>query len=92
MQYVLGTDADTALRAGTMTPARAVHIITEIGKAFDYAHRRGVIHRDVKPANFLLSTEDDGEGEQRAARRFRDRPRLHSHRTRTRRCWRRSSR
>ncbi len=55
MQFVDGTDADDALRAGTMTPQRAVHIITEVAKALDFAHAHNVVHRDIKPANFLLS-------------------------------------
>ncbi|AQT82213.1 hypothetical protein B1R94_27630 [Mycolicibacterium litorale] len=55
MQLVEGTDAEEALRAGTMSAHRAVHIIAEIAQGLDYAHGRGVIHRDVKPANFLLS-------------------------------------
>ena len=55
MQFVDGTDADAALRAGTMTPARAVHIVTQVAKALDFAHAHTVVHRDIKPANFLLS-------------------------------------
>jgi eukaryotic-like serine/threonine-protein kinase len=55
MQFVDGTDADAALRAGTMTPARAVHIIGEVARAIDYANDRNIVHRDIKPANFLLS-------------------------------------
>src|SRR5581483_3019241 len=55
MQFVDCTDADEALRAGAMTPARAVHVVSEVAKALDYAHERHVVHRDVKPGNFLLS-------------------------------------
>lgn len=63
MQYIAGTDADRELRSGAMTAHRAVHIITEVAAALDYAHRRGVLHRDVKPGNFLLATESDRDTE-----------------------------
>ncbi|MEC3915082.1 serine/threonine-protein kinase [Nocardia sp. CDC160] len=69
MQYVPGTDAAVELKRypDGMEPLRALRIITEVGKALDYAHRRGLLHRDVKPANFLLSRgeEDRGDDEER---------------------------
>ncbi|ORA71509.1 hypothetical protein BST26_08240 [Mycolicibacterium insubricum] len=62
MQFVDGTDAEKALSAGTMTPRRAVHVIGEVARALDYAHHRNVVHRDVKPANFLIAN-DGGDTE-----------------------------
>jgi serine/threonine protein kinase len=61
MQHVAGVDASVAARAGdgSMTPHRVVHIITEVGAGLDFAHRAGLLHRDVKPANILLAPSDD---------------------------------
>ncbi|WP_048834172.1 protein kinase domain-containing protein [Nocardia cyriacigeorgica] len=54
MQYVPGTTAAELVRDGPVGPGRALHIVSEIGRALDYAHHCGVLHRDVKPANILL--------------------------------------
>ncbi|WP_328392476.1 protein kinase domain-containing protein [Nocardia sp. NBC_00416] len=57
MQYVRGTDAATWV-ARAHPPATAVRLLGETAAALDYAHGRGVLHRDVKPANILIADAD----------------------------------
>ncbi|MFD4460499.1 protein kinase [Nocardia sp. NPDC058480] len=62
MQYVDGIDAAT-VDPMALPPERAVQIIEGVADALDYAHGRGVLHRDVKPANILLARSTGGQGE-----------------------------
>lgn len=57
MDYVEGTDAARLLRErfpSGMPKADVVEIVSAVADALDYAHSRGLLHRDVKPANILL--------------------------------------
>ncbi|OBI29628.1 histidine kinase [Mycobacterium sp. E1386] len=54
MEYVEGTAANDLDRAN-LTGTRIVRIITDVAAALDYAHSRRVLHRDIKPGNFLVS-------------------------------------
>jgi eukaryotic-like serine/threonine-protein kinase len=62
MDYIAGTSAARLLaEEGPLAVPRAVRLICQALDALDFAHQHGFVHRDVKPANLLIATEDGRE-------------------------------
>ncbi|MEQ0619279.1 protein kinase [Mycobacterium tuberculosis] len=56
MEYVDGvTLRDIVHTEGPMTPKRAIEVIADACQALNFSHQNGIIHRDVKPANIMIS-------------------------------------
>jgi len=61
-RYVQGTDLDRMIAAeGRLVPRKAVQILAQLTAALDAAHARGLVHRDVKPANVLIAGESGAD-------------------------------
>jgi serine/threonine-protein kinase len=60
MEYVAGRTLREILRDGRkILPERALEITSQVLEALDYSHRAGIIHRDIKPGNVMLTPAGD---------------------------------
>ncbi len=58
MELIDGTSLAEMLRGGrTLTASRSAQLIAQVAAALGYAHRSGVVHRDVKPGNILITSD-----------------------------------
>ena len=57
MSVLPGGELKSKIPDGPMPPSDALHITEQIADALDYAHRKGFVHRDVKPENILFSED-----------------------------------
>jgi serine/threonine protein kinase len=58
-RWVDGTELGTLIRRdGQLEPSRAARIAAQIASALEIAHEKGLIHRDVKPSNVIVTSED----------------------------------
>ncbi|MEJ7638570.1 MAG: serine/threonine-protein kinase [Singulisphaera sp.] len=55
-KYIEGGDLGRILKGRRLDPREAAGVVEAVAEALQYAHARGLVHRDVKPANILLDT------------------------------------
>jgi serine/threonine-protein kinase len=59
MEFVDGRTIGAILEEGVrFKPERVIGLVSQVAEALDYAHSRGVVHRDVKPTNLMVSADD----------------------------------
>ena len=72
MEYLPGGDLKQRIqKQGALGEGEALGILRQVAEALDYAHARGVLHRDVKPSNILFDQKGRGaRAEKSESRRF----------------------
>jgi serine/threonine protein kinase len=70
MEFIRGTDLQSRLAAGPITPRHVAEVGFDIAEALEYVHGNNVVHRDIKPSNILLV--DYGNGAPRARAKLSD--------------------
>lgn len=60
MEFVDGPRLSDLIRKGPLDTVRVVRLLEQVAHALRYTHQRGVIHRDISPANILITTDADG--------------------------------
>ncbi len=57
MELVEGEGLDTLLKVGTLPPEEALQLLLQAGQALEAIHQAGIVHRDVKPSNFMVAKD-----------------------------------
>ena len=64
MEYIDGTTLENLLvKQGTLSIAASLQIFIAVAQALAYAHRHGIVHRDIKPGNIMLSPKPGGQAD-----------------------------
>lgn len=62
MRFVDGSDLASKIKDGPLTAARTLSLLGQVADALDLLHGRGLVHLDIKPANFLVTSRESSSG------------------------------